>query len=331
MIMQIASLAALLVSAGWPINSLYCPREIANHPSPYNSNITVSNTSALVCSDHELIYCDISNLPEFQEISHHEPYDFVPLDAAFYGKYAVISGVRDVAVDPPGPRPGRVCIFDYSIPAQPSEISRVDVGWSAVDIKIQNKRAYVAAGSLFIIDLTSVTSPVVIGQFRCGDAQNVYISGSLAYLACGNGGLCIVDISFPSFPQLIGHADVPSGAHSITVSRGKAYVASNGMGLQVFDVLIPSRPRRIGSNDEVPELCDIAIRGNSLFASGCDEYQGWLFVYDISNPANPIIKEWMVAPGSPGRLALSVSNLFIVGWDSISVYELMPCPVDLFP
>ena len=57
------------------------------------------------------------------------------------------------------------------------------------------------------------SSPHLIGSCDTpGDAYGVAISGTCAYVADGDSGLQVIDISTPSSPHLIGSCDTPGYA-----------------------------------------------------------------------------------------------------------------------
>ena len=58
-------------------------------------------------------------------------------------------------------------------------------------------------------------------------ANNVYVSGDFAYVAAGNGGLHIIDISSPTSPQEIGYHKASYNAIDIYISDSYAYVAAD--------------------------------------------------------------------------------------------------------
>src|SRR4051794_40345987 len=73
------------------------------------------------------------------------------------------------------------------------------------------------------------------------------VSGSCAYVADGNSGLQVIDVSNPASPQRVGGYDTSGTAYGVTVSGNCAYVADFDSGLRVIDVSDPAHPQQVGS------------------------------------------------------------------------------------
>ena len=74
-------------------------------------------------------------------------------------------------------------------------------------------------------------------------AQDIFMSGGLAYVAGGTPGLLILDVSDPANPIKMGSLDMP--ASKVIVSRELAYIIGLG-GLRVVDVSDPTPPIEVG-------------------------------------------------------------------------------------
>lgn len=89
-----------------------------------------------------------------------------------------------------------------------------------------------------------------------GVAVDIALSedGRIAYIASGNGGLEVIDVSDPEYPHLIYSYDLPEYVNFVEVEDGVVYVAYVPEGLQsyysvhAFDVYNPYRPYYIGSS-----------------------------------------------------------------------------------
>ena len=75
------------------------------------------------------------------------------------------------------------------------------------------------------------------------------VSGNYAYVADGDAGLQVIDVSNPANPQRVGGYDTSGDAQGVAVSGNYAYVADGGAGLQVIDVSNPANPQRVGGYD----------------------------------------------------------------------------------
>ena len=83
-----------------------------------------------------------------------------------------------------------------------------------------------------IIELGAIDTP--------GDANDVVVVGEIAYVADGQAGLRIIDISNPEEPTEVGFFDTPGTALHVAISGDYAYVADGPGGLCIVDISEPS-------------------------------------------------------------------------------------------
>jgi hypothetical protein len=118
---------------------------------------------------------------------------------------------------------------------------------------------------------------------RGGDANGVQVVGSLAYVADGDSGLQVVDVSNSNAPRRLGSLrDGFGDANGVQVVGSLAYVA-DGFGLRVIDVSDPTTPRSLGS---IRTRYAIGLQVTGARAYVADLYDG-LQVIDVSDPAAP--------------------------------------------
>jgi hypothetical protein len=99
-----------------------------------------------------------------------------------------------------------------------------------------------------VVDISNRSAPVVLGSVATpGEALDVTVSGTYAYVADGSAGLQVVDISNPSAPVITGSVDSPGDAQDIEVSGNFAYLADGLFGVQVMDVANKAAPLGVGS------------------------------------------------------------------------------------
>ncbi len=116
--------------------------------------------------------------------------------------------------------------------------------------------------------------------------KNVAVDGDHAYVAAGEMGLVVVDVSDPEVPEVVAsYSNATGSAEDVVVSNGYAYVAYGQAGLVVVDVSNPSAPSEAGHLDFVGNVCGIAVQGN--YAYVVTGYEKYLHVINISNPTNP--------------------------------------------
>ena len=98
--------------------------------------------------------------------------------------------------------------------------------------------------------------------YDTGYAQDVEVVGNYAYLADGDSGLQIIDISNPTNPTLKGNYDTPDYAYGVQVVGNYAYVADGDSGLQIIDISNPTNPTLKGNYDTSGFAQDVQVVGN---------------------------------------------------------------------
>lgn len=156
-----------------------------------------------------------------------------------------------------------------------------------------------------------------------GFANGVAVAGDYAYVAAGQAGLVVVDVSDLQAPRIVGTANTPGNANDVRVSGSFAYVADGDRGLQIVDVSNPAAPRIAGSVDTRGTATDLAVRGSLVYVA--DGPLG-VQVIDAANPEAPALRGsfptvWargidvennlaVVADGAGGVHVLDVSQPF---------------------
>ena len=96
------------------------------------------------------------------------------------------------------------------------------------------------------LDPRGTPTGIIGGLALDGESWDIAVAGDVAYVATGNHGLAIVDISEPGRPILLGSRDLTGSNVSVAVdeARGLAAVASHFVepGLHIVDVSDPAHP-----------------------------------------------------------------------------------------
>jgi len=134
-----------------------------------------------------------------------------------------------------------------------------------------------------------------------GTASSVVLSsdGSKAYVADGDSGLQIVDVSNPEVPKLLSSYEARGSVKSVSLSNdgSKAYLANQGegdkAGLEIVDISSPA-PVLLGSyNEPASSVYSSHIRNIALSRDGSKAYLAdginGLRILDISSPAAPTL------------------------------------------
>jgi hypothetical protein len=178
---------------------------------------------------------------------------------------------------------------------------KVELG-EPVDIYVAKNHAYVVSvnrsgrtGGLTVFDVTDRANPVLRKTVTMtGDSywNGVWAKGDGLYVASGNKGVLVFDISNPADPQFVRNLPGPAmNVHTVFVDGERLY-AMDTTNNQVlfFDVSAPLRPVQVGSygvpSDEngMGYPHDSFAYQNRLYINQMG--QGY-YVVDVENPSSP--------------------------------------------
>ncbi len=210
----------------------------------------------------------------------------------------------------PSPR-GILEVIDVSNPANPTRVANHKIANYIHDIDVSGDVAYLAlhplgSGSegLLILDVTNPSNPTELGFYGTpGEAEAVYISNNIAYIADGSRGLRVLDVSDPANPAELGFYDTPGTAQDVYVSDNIAYVADGSSGLRVIDVSDLADPTGLGYYDTPGDAQDVYVSDNIAYIA---DGPGGLRVVDVSNPATPTEVGFYDTPGDAKAVYVNV-------------------------
>ncbi len=183
--------------------------------------------------------------------------------------------------------------------------------------------AYYGRGAVFTIaDKSNVASWKIIGESDVrGPVNGIVLNGTRAYVAAGQAGLKVIDISDPRTPVIVRSVPTAGEAGALAILSNCLYLADGASGLLIFDVSNPALPVLISSFDTPGTAFGVTIFGRNAYVA--DGPQG-LRIVDISDPSSPVFvsriytedahdvrvskNEACVADGTGGLKIINVSN-----------------------
>ncbi len=146
---------------------------------------------------------------------------------------------------------------------------------------------YIAANYWFFVEdvHSNLQYPTWVRRFPVpGDTRHVFMVDTMAYLACEQMGLQIINLAKPDNTALVGWADTPSNARNVFVAENYAFVADGRGGLIIIDVSDSENPIVIGEYDTSEYANAVHVSGGRAFVADGD---GGLQVIDVSDPLQP--------------------------------------------
>ena len=174
------------------------------------------------------------------------------------------------------------------------------------DIKVVDFSAPAAASVVNTVD-------VVPGETEEGP-RCVTIMGNKAYVANGDHGLCILDISNPSSPVFNPSWSIElfDRAYYVTVVGDIAYVADGDSGIQMVDVSDPANMLVIGSLDTTGGANCVSVSGDKAFVG---DFGNGFIVVPLPVEIKPVVVNsatslscTLPGPSLPGNYILRVFN-----------------------
>jgi len=182
---------------------------------------------------------------------------------------------------------------------------------------------------VFAQDSLNVT---MIGGVAHIGPNGLTVDEEYAYIACGLDGTCIIDISNPYNPFLVGSCETLSYARDIVVKDSYAYVA-NDDGLQILNISDPANPIEVNWYNTLGYCNGGFSYLNYLFwADG----PGGLIIFDISNPTNPIeIGNFNPSSYWVEDIDIQDNYAYLAGeWDGLRIIDIsnlaVPCEIGYY-
>ena len=188
-----------------------------------------------------------------------------------------------------------ICVFNVSNPSTPTDIDanyNQDRGrpkntgrWGESMFKKDSLLCVTGFidSTVEIINVSNVVDTVFgVGLYKTPTGPcDVWASDSLAYIACGDTGLLILDISNPDSIFEVGVYNTPGFARGVDVSGNYAYVADHSSGLRAIDVSNPSTPNEVSFYDTPSRAYNVFVSGDYAYVA---DFKSGLQIINISNP-----------------------------------------------
>lgn len=192
---------------------------------------------------------------------------------------------------------GGVLQVDLDNPYDPTVVNAITTSGQALHLKVaDNDLVLVPAGTsgLHLVELGARQPARHLATIpEAAPALDVAIHDGTAFVARGEGGVSIYDISSPAHPQQLGQ--IAFGGRALWLKSWDHYLAvsldKGETGLAILDVSIPSRPQRVAHISLDGAACAaFTINGHQALATtnGTDlSNGGLLYTIDLSLPDSP--------------------------------------------
>ena len=183
-------------------------------------------------------------------------------------------------------------IATFSDPQLPVKIGSVilsDIVEDLVRTSINGTQHIVACGGskMWLINVQNPTIPSLVASVQVAPTicEGIATSGTYAYVAAGDAGFRIYDISTPSHPVFVTSIDSLEYCESVVISGQYAYIAAASRS-HIVDITNPASPIYVGRIAGYGGYHQY-INVRSGYAYVCN-YDAGLQVVNVTNPASPV-------------------------------------------
>ena len=204
------------------------------------------------------------------------------------------------------------------------DVSQYSPPWFAElqDVEIDGDLAYVfGVGGLAIFDISNPAVPIELGRYEPqGHPYNRYYRGAVnGGLACGGARedlLAIIDVSNPSFPQVLALHGIPGQSFEGAAMQGDyIYACRHDQGLEVVDITNPLAPVTAAELAGLTNSWDVELSGQYAFVA---DGAGGLAVVNIANPVVPVLVTSVATSGSAVDVEVSGSTAVVCTGSAVS-------------
>jgi M6 family metalloprotease-like protein len=196
----------------------------------------------------------------------------------------------------------------------------------AYDVVLNGGWAYVSTekSGLVRVNVSDPHNPVVTlsdvlsGGASSPAATRIARSGSEVYLACGSGGVRVVDAS-TSPPHLDTTLADAAGATDVAVSNGYLWVACGMGGLRAYSLGTPAAPSFQGSYTSGHDIRSVAFNGWMAY---CGDAGGGMLVINVASPSAMSLVRTVPTRALPNRVEMQGTYLYSAeGTGGVEVFD----------
>jgi hypothetical protein len=145
-----------------------------------------------------------------------------------------------------------------------------------------------------------------------GEAREVAVVGGFAYVAAGDAGLRIVDVSDPVNPVEVGSWNTSGSTHAVRIADQHAFLSDGSHGMRIVNVTDPASPYVVGGIDAVGPIRTLAVALPYVYLVG---ERGDLVVADVTDKSDPTTVGFLATSGRTADIALSGDVAYLADSD----------------
>ncbi len=149
------------------------------------------------------------------------------------------------------------------------------------------------------------------------NSWDVAVSGTVAYVADGQGGLAVIDITDPFQPVHVTSVATSGAAVDVVLDGTTAAVCVGSAGVDLFDLTSPLNPTLLNTVNTSGLAITAGIADGVVYVADWDDVEA----YDISNPAVPVQIGGEDTPVRAMGLAARPNLVVVADWSRLRLYR----------
>jgi len=202
------------------------------------------------------------------------------------------------------------------------------IGGQSLTVAVEGSIAYLGVGPrLVTLDVSASDTPQPLGQSDVlpGVVRDIAVVEGMAYIAAGDAGLRVLDVSDPTSPHETGSAPTAMEAQVVSVQDRIAYVAEGECeggdcrgSLRAIDISAPSDPQPIGFLEMPSSVNNMVVVENYVYIAHNEGLQ----VVDVSDPAQPHAVGAFTRRGMAKDIAIAGEFAYVISGPQVLVMDL---------
>lgn len=178
---------------------------------------------------------------------------------------------------------------------------------------------YFAASVVTAYGALSSVRPLPSAQWPGGPRGSLYdvaVSGHYAFVALGELGVGVIDISDPTAAKYVGGNSSIKNAYRLEIAGSRLYVAGRQTGFHIVDISDPLHLKRLGGVAG-SDANTIAVSGSYVYAASQTNGLG---VYDVSDPAH--CREVGGCAVDTATVSVSGNRAYVIGATGLRIVDI---------
>ncbi|MHA1531168.1 MAG: LVIVD repeat-containing protein [Candidatus Heimdallarchaeota archaeon] len=157
-------------------------------------------------------------------------------------------------------------------------------------------------------------------------AEDILVKDDLLFIAAGDEGMIIFDITNSSSPVLVSQFYYGGSIHGVAIDDDMAYLAADFDGVQIVNISNVYKPEIIGRYIESGYFHHIYVEGNFAYVGyNAGLANGGLIILDLTSKANPLkigkyTKDFM---GRVEEITITDNYAIIIGQKSSMILDIL--------